>query len=390
MKSKYAIVVIGYNRLHSLKRLFISLNRADYLGDSVDLIVSLDFCEDRSLYKFSENFQWEFGEKRIIFHEKRMGLRKHILSCGSFLEAYEALAILEDDVFVSPGFYSYMKQSVKFYEKRDNIAGISFYSFERNFYDGLGFRPAQSPYDTFFMQMAQSWGQIWLKRQWKEFYNWYLENSEKDVFTDLHIPEAIKKWGNSSWLKYHTAYCVLRNKFFVYPYNALTTCFMDVGAHTKYNDRTSQVALHPDTKGSYYFADFDEKAVKYDVFYERMDMEKCIFELTENKRVCMDLYGDKYQYDGYTHLLTTKEYIGLEPLQSYAFQLKPQELNVVYAISGDDIHLYDIQNIDLASLTVKNIKWKRLEYFSSPKLATDFRMMLMYFRKLWMKHLFKR
>lgn len=389
MKSKYAVVVIGYNRLYSLERLCVSLNGANYLGDNVDLIISLDFCENNALYMFSESFQWNFGEKRVIFHEKKMGLKKHILSCGIFLEEYEALAILEDDIFVSPEFYSYMIQAIKFYEKDDNIAGISLYSFERNFYNGLGFKPAQSSYDTFFMQMAQSWGQIWLKRQWKEFYDWYLENRERNIFTDLHVPMAIKKWGDSSWLKYHTAYCVLKNKFFVYPYNALTTCFMETGVHAKYSDTTGQVPLYSGQKRNYNFASFDEQAVKYDVFYERMEMEKYIFGLAENKPVCMDLYGDKYQYDGYTYLLTTKEFKHSSRLGSYALQLKPQELNVIFEVEGEDIYLYNIEDI-IERIAVKKNKWKRIEYFSAPKVTSDFQMMLMYFRKLWRRHLSKK
>lgn len=389
MESRYAVVVIGYNRLYSLKRLCDSLKRTDFLGDSVDLIISLDFWEDRSLYDFSKGFQWDFGEKKVIFHEEKMGLRRHILSCGFFLDEYEALAILEDDIFVSPGFYSYMKQAVQFYEKCDDIAGISLYSFERNSYDGLRFEPVQSAYDTFFMQMAQSWGQIWLRRQWKQFYSWYLENEGQDVLAELHIPKAIKGWGDSSWLKYHTAYCVQKGKFFVYPYHALTTCFTEAGVHVKYSDITCQVALYPNHRRDYNFASFNVQAIKYDVFYERMDMEKYIPEITENQRVCVDLYGDKYRFDGYTHLLTTKELKHVPLINAYALQLKPQELNVIFEIVGKDIYLYAIEDMDLKKITVKNNKWKRLEYFSAPKLTTDFGMMIMYFRKLCNKYIFR-
>ena len=37
-----AIVVVGYNRPDSIEQLLASLLRADYAGDQVDLVVSLD------------------------------------------------------------------------------------------------------------------------------------------------------------------------------------------------------------------------------------------------------------------------------------------------------------------------------------------------------------
>ena len=43
-KEKIAIIVVGYNRLSSLKRLLGSLLRADYPDKDVPLIISLDNC----------------------------------------------------------------------------------------------------------------------------------------------------------------------------------------------------------------------------------------------------------------------------------------------------------------------------------------------------------
>ena len=40
--SKIAIVVIGYNRINSIKRLLLSLENAYYDNDNIDLIISID------------------------------------------------------------------------------------------------------------------------------------------------------------------------------------------------------------------------------------------------------------------------------------------------------------------------------------------------------------
>ncbi len=384
MRSKFAIVVIGYNRLRSIQRLCDSLKKADYLNDKIDLIISLDFCDDKSVLNFSENIQWKNGNKYVVFHEEKMGLRKHILSCGAFLDQYEALAVFEDDVFVSPAFYSYMKQAVAFYQDCDDIGGISFYCFERNGNNGLGFKPAPSKYDNFFMQVAQSWGQIWLRRQWKEFYQWYLENQELQ-FESIHIPEAIKRWGNSSWLKYHTVYCHLKQKYFVYPYKSLTTCFAEAGEHAKFSDNIGQVTLYSENQ-NYIFARCEDDAVKYDIFYERMDMERYLNSKEGNKRICIDLYGDKYCYDNATHLLTTKQLESVVPEQSFALRLKPHEMNVICQMEGDDIYLYNICGIAFEDKRIKKCMWKKWEYFAAPKMTSDFNMMLLYLKKLIRKH----
>lgn len=386
-KSQYAVVVIGYNRLHSLERLCESIKNANYLGDQVDLIFSLDHAQDETVFQFADGFQWDYGNKKVVYHKEKLGLRKHVLSCGGFLEDYEAIAVFEDDLFAAPAFYSYMKQTVMFYQDCDDIAGISFYSFARNGWTGLGFQPVQTEYDVFFMQIAQSWGQIWMRKQWKEFYNWYLENQNNNVFDKIDIPLPIKGYSEASWAKYHVAYCIMENKFFVYPYTALSTCFMEVGVHTKYSDITGQVSLYTDVDKQYRLAEYDENAVKYDAFFERTDLYKYITDMdSEDVRLCVDIYGSKYMFEGYTHLLTSKEYVGLAPLGSYSFQLKPQELNIIYGMQGTDVFLYDIRNVDLCKLTVKDNRWKMWEYFSAPKVTTDFNMMMMYFKKLCHKY----
>ena len=118
----YAIVAIGYNRVNSIKRLLESLLRADYLNDKVDLIISIDNSGTTSVEEYAANMEWPFGNKIIKTYPKRMGLRNHILTCGDYVEGYDGIAVFEDDIFVAPTFYSFMKQAVEFYKDDDNVA----------------------------------------------------------------------------------------------------------------------------------------------------------------------------------------------------------------------------------------------------------------------------
>ena len=216
---KITIVVIGYNRIDSINRLLMSLSKAYYLDDRVDLIISLDRCDKtESFIKELEKYNWKYGSKKIRSFEKRLGLRNHVIECGKLVEGYDAIIVLEDDLLVSPYFYSYVKQTLKKYGEDDHIAGISLYKNELNNGVNLPFVPSNNGYDVFMMQLSQSWGQCWTKKMWNEFYEWYQENCERDLKKIKNLPSYISSWDERSWLKYHMAYTVENNKYHIYPY----------------------------------------------------------------------------------------------------------------------------------------------------------------------------
>lgn len=105
---KIAICAIGYNRVDSLSRLLSSLNAAVY-DENVTLIISLDRSKTLDIKTYSDEFEWKHGEKKVILQECNLGLRKHVLRCGQYMNDYgfDALVVLEDDITVSPYFYSY-------------------------------------------------------------------------------------------------------------------------------------------------------------------------------------------------------------------------------------------------------------------------------------------
>lgn len=81
------------------------------------------------------------GRKKIYTYPERLGLRKHILKCGDFLDFYDALVVLEDDLVVAPSFYMYVLMTVNKYIENNNIAGISLYTHLWNHNAGLPFTP---------------------------------------------------------------------------------------------------------------------------------------------------------------------------------------------------------------------------------------------------------
>ena len=63
--SHNAIVVVGYNRIASIKRLLSSLTIACY-DDEVPLVISIDRSGNEELYAYVNNFSWKHGNKYVI------------------------------------------------------------------------------------------------------------------------------------------------------------------------------------------------------------------------------------------------------------------------------------------------------------------------------------
>ncbi|MGM9679880.1 MAG: hypothetical protein ACI3XR_00075 [Eubacteriales bacterium] len=356
--SKLAIVVIGYNRIPGMLRLLDSLERAEYDGDRPTLIVSLDHCGDDSVVNAANAFQWTHGEKRIRTFPERQGLRKHILACGDFLEEFDAIAVLEDDLVVSPAYYGYMKQAVDYYRDSDRIAGISLYSHKINVNANAPFVPQPCASDVFFLKFAQSWGQIWLKKQWFEFKDWYGENKDLPIEAD-NVPAFVSGWPKSSWLKYHIKYCIDRDKYFVYPYHSLSTCFSDVGEHCKEANARFQVPMMTEPGKNYLFTPLDKNAVVYDAFFEREHLGEVLRIADED--LCTDLYGTKGNKEGKRYWLSV-ESLPYKAVSSYALEMRPHECNVINSVAGNTVFLYDTWEKGSVKKN-RNLNYESVDYY---------------------------
>lgn len=339
---KIAIVTVGYSRVIPLKRLLCSVESAYYDSDDIDLYISIDNSGSDAVQSMADNFIWTHGKKTVLTYPERLGLRKHILKCGDLLENYDAIIILEDDIVVSEWFYQYAQKTVDFYHDDNRIAGISLYNYQWNENVNFPFSADISEYSTYFIQTAQSWGQIWMKNQWKDFIRWY-KVEEKLPFDDSRIPKNVSEWKETSWKKYHIKYCIFNNKYFIQPYISFATCFSEVGEHCKIPNSMLQVPLYRGKTLDVLFPKFgDNKAVYYDAFFER-NFSYSLFWVNDEiniDNVCIDLYASKRHCEGRRYLITTK-CLHYKILKQYGLQLKPQEENVIQNIEGSEIFLYD-------------------------------------------------
>lgn len=361
---KYAIVVIAYNREKSLQRLLLSLEKAEYYGDNITLIISIDKSENPLVQEYAEAFIWTHGEKIVNVQDHNLGLKKHVLKCGNYLNTYDldAVIVLEDDVWVSEAFYNYARQVIPYYKDCRQLAGISLYTHLWYIPCERPFIPQPSTYDTYFMKYAQSWGQIWLKDSWNEFYDWYLK--QDDCFEPSpQIPRNLWTWPDSSWLRYHIKYCITENKYFVYPYNSLTTNFSDVGSNYQRIDNSTQVPVLYGKDKNYRFAPFGQNAIRYDEFWERENLEKFL-EIPEST-LSVDLYGFRNDTGSKKYLLTL-EHKNYKIIKQFALRYRPHEINIIENQEGNEIFLYDLEQQEKQNFHNDPITTKWIYDFKKP------------------------
>ena len=352
------IVVIGYNRPKSLSRLLGSLLKAHYPEGNVRLVISLDNSGNPQPREVAEAFHWPHGEKRIIAHPQRLGLRQHVLSCGDLTEQYGDVIILEDDLFVSPYFYDYTRRALEAYADDDGVAGISLYSVQFSQTANLPFTPIDDgDSHVHFMQMAASWGQAWSRKHWQGFRQW-LERHGSDLSQVDGIPPDIRAWPESSWLKLYNAYIIIHDLYFVYPFRSLSTNFGDPGQHFNIASSRFQVPIQQQPIDYRFGARADSISV-YDAFCEllpacvkRQNPKLASYDFTVN------LYGCKKVDKGLQ--LTRTDARGVH---NFSLSMKPMELSILHDIEGEGLALIDSASLDGASLSRPRTEYDIYRFF---------------------------
>lgn len=352
-----AIVAVGYNRPDSMSRLLKSLKQASYPFRSIHLIISIDKSDaSDSVYQVAENFEWDFGEKRIIKYSSRQGLRQHILKCGDLSYDYGAVIILEDDLVVSPSFYYYAFQACNYYENEEKVAGIALYSHSWNGYVGYHFIPEHNEFDTYMGQFSITWGECWTKNQWDQFRKWFNGHEDLLPIENNQMPQSISHWGQQSWGKYFASFITERDLYYVIPYISMSSNFADKGEHNRYIDSSHQVAILNGVKKNYKFSTFNS-AIKYDLFFERIYSEN--IGGIQGKNICVDLNDHKLTTGDKDYLLTT-QILNLPCICKFGLRLRPIDSNITWNVEGNEIKLYHCgKNYKLDS---KTKFYPRLDY----------------------------
>ncbi|MDD4350063.1 MAG: hypothetical protein PHF70_13220 [Opitutales bacterium] len=330
-----AIVVMGYQRVESLRRLLDSLFLADYQGRSVSLVVSIDKGNNAGVESLVKGLRWPYGPLELVFRTERLGLRDHVYACADLVNRFGSIVMLEDDLFVAPGFYDLACHMVQKYGHSDRVAGMALYHHAFNETSKMRFWPLKDGSDAYFLQLAASWGQCWTADQWNRFKDWSKTQTHETV-TASAIPWDMRKWPWSSWKKWYTAFMVDTERYVVYPRYSMTTNFMDIGENHHETDATYQRDMMLGFR-NWHLPDMDDNALCYDSYGE---LEPCAI-----KRLCPGLSAYDFSVDlggmkpldsiETPYLLSLKPC--LRPIRTYGRLLRPSEWNVISRVDGDEL-----------------------------------------------------
>jgi GT2 family glycosyltransferase len=126
---KICIAVVAFNKIKPLERLLSSLSKLTNSPNSVvDLCFSIDGGGAPQIESMAKNFQWNNGDKIVNLQPENLGLKKNIYATMKFGLDYDALIILEDDLYVSTQLIKYVEIILAHYKNINKIAGFSLYS----------------------------------------------------------------------------------------------------------------------------------------------------------------------------------------------------------------------------------------------------------------------
>lgn len=361
------IVIPAYNRPDSLHRLLTSLVQSHYPPE-VRLVIAIDLGGQNTpaVYQLAHQFAWPHGEKIVIQHEQKRGLIGNVFFCGALAKQYGAVILLEDDLVVSPHFYTYAQQATAFFGSDPAVAGISLNALWFNGYTHYPFEPYLDPADTFFLQVAWYQGQVYTAGQWERFETWLAHNNPRVTPADpLH--ELFQTFPETDWFPIKTKYLVHTNQFYVFPRQSLTTNLGEVGTHFDHTTTFFQVALQ-NHKTHWHFIPLEQSVAVYDSFHELLPgrlnrLLPTSHPLLSYEGYTVDLYGTKTGRVIHTpYLLTTQP--ATRPLHQFGLALRPLEANVQHQHPGRGISFTAVNHLSPSRWASWQQKRRLHDYFA--------------------------
>ncbi|WP_127519452.1 hypothetical protein [Edwardsiella tarda] len=340
-----AIMILGFNRLESVKRVVNSLLEANYDSNkNIDLVFSIDYSIiQEDIEHYIDSICWNFGKKIKYLHSKNIGMRNNSLFCLRLSKHYDAAIFIEDDSRLSPMYFDYAMDSLDFiheYNLQNNIFAVSLYSYLYNEFTGTLFFPIVDGYDNYYTQYATTWGFVFTYDMVRDFLSWIERQDVCPSISDGIHPVAVT-WPETSWKKYINKYLVYTDKFFFYPRVSLLTNHGDVGVHFKKADSLVQVPIPSNyIRKKYLFSSLSLSLAIYDAYGELSKKVVSVYCKSLSKEIDsveIDIFGWKTKISHpkakyFIRLNIANEFMGF-PLEAVFFNA---ESSNNYLVMEDD------------------------------------------------------
>ena len=201
------IRIITMDRPTSLKRLLASLSNAHYDNDTVHIefyvdktnsTSTVDQTQNRAVVEIVKAFRWTHGSVQRNFEKQNAGIfkmwvrpfpvddsRNDDTTTTTTTTTKPFLMVLEDDIEVSPFFYSWAKKVLLTYSPHGDDGNLYGFTIQRsqgiigtkkgeNWVESYHDRNVSRSAPFFRYQLLSTWGQIFFPRHWNAFVKWAL------------------------------------------------------------------------------------------------------------------------------------------------------------------------------------------------------------------------
>lgn len=243
---EFMIIVFGWRREKSLKRLMNSLLKAEYMNYRVKLQFHIDFKPTTEVKNYVETFEWPFGEKSVILREKTFGLMNAVAKAWSAQNDKEFVFFFEDDIEVHSRYFEYtleiMKNNPEMLKKDSDYVGISLTTprYDEINLDHSIWMPETNGNKLILFQQPCSWGALYFPWKWREFLTYfrYRRRAVTRVVDDLKVVPLSCIWDwKKSWKKYLMELMVIEGYLMVYPslprQESFSVHHQEIGEHFK-------------------------------------------------------------------------------------------------------------------------------------------------------------
>ena len=225
----FRIIVLAKDRAKSLQRLLDSIGNAKYDTDNIQLIIRVDYVDNAAHRETVQvahgfNFTASTSMPHVVHRRKRKGsggLRQAWLDAWKVPKGHAI--ILEDDIELSPHWYTWLKAAWASYDSVKNLAGISL---QRQTL--IPMKPSKSQdlvqhTDPFLYKLVGSIGFSPHPQRWMEFLAW-VQTIDLDSFPAVVPGLVTTDWykkhdKKSMWTQLFIYFCEERDLYTLYSYH---------------------------------------------------------------------------------------------------------------------------------------------------------------------------
>ncbi len=259
------ICLFTYNRLENTIQTIAALKN-NLLAKNSDLIIYSDGPKDNSSQIKVEqvrNYLKQidgFKKIEIIESKANIGLGNSIIQgVSNVINKYGKVIVIEDDLYTTPNFLSYMNQALDFYEYNENIISICGYGLRIK-------RPNDYTSDFYLYGRSSSWGWATWKYQWDtvdwEVKDWNSFKQNKKAIkafnfngSDMYkMLKSVVEGGATSWAIRFGYSQFKQKKYSLMPFSSFVeNNGFSNGTNTKFNYSRFKTSLDDGTQNDFKF-----------------------------------------------------------------------------------------------------------------------------------------